>query len=72
VELLRSAIERHLIATQSPRAQWILEHWADTLPQFIKVFPHEYKRVLGIPRLAGAQKIQSTVVYSGEKQVKHG
>ena len=50
IELLRNAIDRHLIATESPRAQWILEHWADTLPQFIKIFPHEYKRVLGVPR----------------------
>jgi len=24
------------------------------LPRFIKVFPHEYKRVLGVPRLLAA------------------
>jgi len=42
------------------------------LPQFIKVFPHEYKRVLGVPRIERMQKLQSTVVYSDEKQVKHG
>jgi hypothetical protein len=28
----------------------VLEHWADAQPRFIKVFPHEYKRVLGVPR----------------------
>jgi hypothetical protein len=36
--------------TGSPRAAWILEHWAEAQPKFIKVFPHEYKRVLGVPR----------------------
>ena len=37
--------------TDSPQAKWILKHWDATLSQFIKVFPHEYKRVLGIPRI---------------------
>jgi glutamate synthase (NADPH/NADH) large chain len=38
--------------TGSPRGQWVLDNWAEMLPKFIKVFPHEYKRVLGVPRLA--------------------
>ena len=25
------------------------------LPKFVKVFPHEYKRVLGVPRTAAAR-----------------
>jgi ferredoxin len=37
--------------TGSPQAKWILENWEATLPKFVKVFPHEYKRVLGIPRV---------------------
>ena len=37
-------------ATGSPRAKWILENWGEMLPKFVKVFPHEYKRVLGIPK----------------------
>ena len=49
---LRALIERHLELTGSPRAKWILENWDALLPQFVKVFPHEYKRVLGIPRVA--------------------
>jgi glutamate synthase domain-containing protein 3 len=36
--------------TGSRRGQWILENWAEMLPRFVKVFPHEYKRVLGISR----------------------
>ena len=38
-------------STGSPRAAWVLEHWADAQPRFIKIFPHEYKRVLGIARV---------------------
>ena len=48
---MRGLLERHRDLTGSPRAAWILEHWADAQPRFIKVFPHEYKRVLGVPRV---------------------
>jgi glutamate synthase domain-containing protein 3 len=50
VELLEKVITRHVEATGSPRAKWILENWAEMLPRFIKIFPHEFKRVLGIAR----------------------
>jgi len=50
VKLVRELIQRHIDLTGSPRAAWILEHWETTQAQFIKVFPHEYKRVLGVPR----------------------
>jgi glutamate synthase domain-containing protein 2/glutamate synthase domain-containing protein 1/glutamate synthase domain-containing protein 3 len=51
IEKITSLLERHRDLTGSPRAAWILEHWAEAQPCFIKVFPHEYKRVLGIPRV---------------------
>jgi len=50
VERVKAMLERHRDLTGSPRAAWILEHWVDAQPRFIKVFPHEYKRVLGVPR----------------------
>jgi glutamate synthase domain-containing protein 3 len=46
VETLRDLILRHVAATDSPRGQWILSNWDAMLPKFVKVFPHEYKRVL--------------------------
>ena len=52
IQLLHGLIERHLEATASPRADWILDHWASMIGKFVKVFPHEYKRVLGVPRAA--------------------
>jgi glutamate synthase domain-containing protein 3 len=45
-ELLRRLISKHMVLTGSSRARWILQHWSETLPRFVKVFPHEYKRVL--------------------------
>jgi len=51
VELLHRLISRHGEFTGSPQAKWILQNWEAILPKFIKVFPHEYKRVLGVPRM---------------------
>jgi glutamate synthase (NADPH) large chain len=50
MQALQNLIAKHVEATASPRGKWILENWGEMLSKFIKVFPHEYKRVLGIPR----------------------
>jgi len=50
-QLLYNLIATHVAATGSPRGKWILENWQQMVPRFLKVFPHEYKRVLGVPRL---------------------
>ncbi len=44
---LRDLIERHLTYTGSEKARYIIDNWWDCLPYFIKVFPMEYRRVLG-------------------------
>jgi glutamate synthase domain-containing protein 2/glutamate synthase domain-containing protein 1/glutamate synthase domain-containing protein 3 len=49
-ELVQRLIVQHAELTGSLRARRILERWADAQARFIKVFPHEYKRVLGVPR----------------------
>jgi len=43
---LRELIESHYNVTMSPLAQRILENWEDCLPDFVKVFPEEYKQAL--------------------------
>ena len=48
IETVHGLVTRHAELTGSPQAQWILKHWDAMLPKFVKVFPHEYKRVLGI------------------------
>jgi glutamate synthase domain-containing protein 3 len=50
IDLLYAIINSHVDATASPRGKWVLENWENMLPQFVKVFPHEYKRVLGVGR----------------------
>jgi glutamate synthase domain-containing protein 2/glutamate synthase domain-containing protein 1/glutamate synthase domain-containing protein 3 len=45
--ILQDLIRRHQALTGSPRARGILDHWDTALERFLKVFPHEYKRVLG-------------------------
>jgi glutamate synthase domain-containing protein 2/glutamate synthase domain-containing protein 1/glutamate synthase domain-containing protein 3 len=77
VERVKSLLERHRDLTGSPRAAWILEHWADAQPRFIKIFPHEYKRVLGFPRSEEASvKVQNSPVISSPRvaaaEVQHG
>ena len=50
ISALFNLISRHAELTSSPRAKWVLDNWGTMLPQFVKVFPHEYKRVLNVPR----------------------
>jgi glutamate synthase domain-containing protein 3 len=68
IQLLRSLIESHFEATGSPRAEWILENWDDMLAKFVKVFPHEYKRVLGVPRATGRAEVTSPPVPSRDRE----
>jgi glutamate synthase (NADPH) large chain len=62
---LEDLIRKHVAYTDSALGKRILGHWSAMLPKFVKVFPHEYKRVLGIPRTA-EQKKPSTVVIAHE------
>ncbi len=55
ITIVRTLLERHRDLTGSPRAAWILENFDKAQASFIKVFPHEYKRVLGVPRLEKAE-----------------
>jgi glutamate synthase domain-containing protein 3 len=56
IALLRSLIAKHFEYTGSPRAEWILDNWSAMVPKFVKVFPHEFKRVLGIKREVRSQE----------------
>jgi glutamate synthase domain-containing protein 3 len=71
---VRGLLERHRDLTGSPRAAWILEHWAEAQPQFIKVFPHEFKRVLGVERVETvySSPINSSPLVTATAEVQHG
>jgi glutamate synthase (NADPH/NADH) large chain len=43
---VRTSIQRHIDATDSPYAAAILSDWVANQPKFVKVMPKDYKRVL--------------------------
>jgi glutamate synthase domain-containing protein 3 len=83
IQIVRDLVARHAELTGSRRAKWILDNWQDAASRFIKVFPHEFKRVLGVGRreqayipgpplevLASAEQVQPGLLQHG--QVQHG
>jgi glutamate synthase (NADPH) large chain len=76
--ILNDLILRHKELTGSRRAKWILENWSEMLPRFIKVFPHEFKRVLGVSRNREAYVPGQPVAVLAQagpllhEEVKHG
>src|SRR5450432_3259900 len=77
VQIVRDLVARHLELTRSPRAKWILDNWSEAASRFIKVFPHEFKRVLGVGRRQQAYipKPPVAVLAHAEpvpQQVQHG
>jgi len=50
--LVFGLVENHLRHTGSPVARRVLDHWTHLVPQFVKVMPTDYKRVLQARRSA--------------------
>jgi glutamate synthase domain-containing protein 3 len=44
--LLEGLIRKHVEYTGSALGKRLLAHWSENLKNFVKVFPHEYKRIL--------------------------
>jgi len=61
VRILTILVEEHVRRTGSPQAKRILANWTSVLPHFVKVYPHELKRVLGVER--------RTTQYSGWREM---
>jgi glutamate synthase (NADPH) large chain len=76
VVIVRDLLLSHLELTTSRRAKWILDHWNEVSSRFIKVFPHEFKRVLGVGRREQAyiphQPVSLLAVAEPQEQVQHG
>ena len=70
IDRLYQLIARHSELTGSTQAKWIMENWESTLPKFVKVFPHEYKRVLGIPRVPAAMLAARAGKQSGGQVIR--
>jgi glutamate synthase domain-containing protein 3 len=43
---LRRLVSEHAARTGSPVAERVLRDWEDTLPNFVKVMPRDYRRAL--------------------------
>ncbi len=72
IATLRALLEKHRDLTGSPRAAWILENWAIARDHFIKVFPHEFKRVLGIARPDAATSSSTATPLVAATEAHHG
>jgi len=68
-ETVRKLVEKHFEYTASPRARFILDRWQQMVKKFVKVFPHDYKRVLDAAENAHMKKTTSTVVV---EEASHG
>jgi glutamate synthase (NADPH/NADH) large chain len=69
--LLKKLIEDHHHWTGSLRARELLDHWAEARGKFVKVFPHEYKRVLAeraakADAAAATAKVQAAAAVVGQ------
>jgi glutamate synthase domain-containing protein 3 len=49
-QTIKQLVEKHAELTASPRARFILENWPTMVKKFVKIFPHDYKRVLNISK----------------------
>ena len=78
VQIVRNLVTRHHELTGSRRAKWILDNWSEMASHFIKVFPHEFKRVLGVARREQAYIPDQPITVPAEveslqqEQVQHG
>jgi glutamate synthase domain-containing protein 3 len=61
VMLLESLLRKHVELTRSPLAGRILQGWPANLKHFVKVFPHEYKRILA-KKAKPAEKLEPVFV----------
>jgi glutamate synthase (ferredoxin) len=61
IDLVKSLIFQHAEYTRSARATEILLAWEEYLPLFVRVIPHDYRRVLEAQR-----QMQSTGLSSEE------
>jgi len=68
-QTVKRLVEKHLELTKSPRARFILEQWPTMVKKFVKIFPHDYKRVLNVSQEEQGKKINPA---TAAKEVSHG
>ena len=71
-KVLKTLIYRHFDATRSPRARWVLENWTAMLPKFVKVYPHEFKRVMTKRAAQKAETLMPAIPAAETRTAVHG
>jgi len=54
-DLVQSLLRKHIEATGSERAQWVLENWDRLQSKFVKVYPRDFRRVLEAQKQTAAK-----------------
>ena len=68
--ILRLYIEQHLQYTDSGIAKKILDNWTDTLPQFVKVMPQDFKKALAMREITYSEVLEDKNVVYRDIQVE--
>ena len=58
IDLVQTLLRKHIEATGSERAQWVLENWDRLQSQFVKVYPRDFKRVREAQKQAAMKEPQ--------------
>jgi glutamate synthase (ferredoxin) len=74
IEEVWKLIQRHQTYTQSERAAKILGNWNHFMPQFVKVLPQDYARVLASLKKMESQGLSGdeAIMAAFEENVKGG
>ena len=72
IDSVKVRIEKHVQLTGSKRGQYILENWANTSAQFLKVMPQDYERVLEAQERAKERGLEgdAAILAAFEENVK--
>lgn len=71
--LVQRLIKKHIEYTGSSRGKMILDKWSIYGPKFVKIFPHDYKRVLGIAKSKqNGEEVKVKPAVQTVKEVVHG
>jgi glutamate synthase domain-containing protein 2/glutamate synthase domain-containing protein 1/glutamate synthase domain-containing protein 3 len=60
IDLVQSLLRKHIEATGSERAQYVLENWDRLQSKFVKVYPRDFRRVLEAQKQAEAKSAERT------------
>ena len=55
IATVKGMIEKHVLHTESPRGSQILQDWLNHVKHFVRVMPHDYKRMLDTVKKFEAQ-----------------